>query len=49
MNFLTRLLGAQADPLEPHVVYATSQNGNLGVVDKIIEIKLAEPEMGCGT
>ena len=25
--------GAQADPLEPHVVYATSQNGNLGVVD----------------
>jgi len=25
--------GAQADPLEPHVVYATSQNGNVGVVD----------------
>ena len=25
--------GAQADPLEPHVVFATSQNGNLGVVD----------------
>lgn len=25
--------GAQADPMEPHVVFATSQNGNLGVVD----------------
>ncbi|MGC6488940.1 MAG: VPS10 domain-containing protein [Planctomycetota bacterium] len=25
--------GAQADPLEPHVVFATSQNGNAGVVD----------------
>ena len=25
--------GAQADPREPHVVFATSQNGNLGVVD----------------
>ncbi|MFK7742720.1 MAG: PDZ domain-containing protein [Planctomycetota bacterium] len=25
--------GAQIDPLEPHVVFATSQNGNCGVVD----------------
>ncbi len=25
--------GAQADPVEPHVVFATSQNGNAGLVD----------------
>lgn len=25
--------GAQADPIEPHIVYATSQNGNAGVVN----------------
>lgn len=25
--------GAQADPLEPHIVYATSQNGSAGVVN----------------
>lgn len=25
--------GAQADPMEPHLVFATSQNGNCGLVD----------------
>ena len=25
--------GAQADPMEPHIVYATSQNGNAGIVN----------------
>jgi len=25
--------GAQADPIEPHIVYATSQNGNAGLID----------------
>ena len=25
--------GAQADPVEPHIVYATSQNGNAGIVN----------------